>query len=453
MKRKPYLYAALAVGMLGIGAGLSSSPIEAAPPSSTPSTPVFQVDPFWPKPLPDNWVTGEVGGTCIDSQDHVFIVTRGFQTGGLVSPEGVGGADTKTGTLDGAFKSKASPPVIEFDPAGNVVNSWGNPSLVLPLPPAVVPGPAGNNIAGQNAVLPNGIHGCFVDYQDNVWIGGNGDGVVQKYSHDGSTLLLQIGVKFECDSGLGPLGTPGSFIACTGPGGGNVMRTGSSSKYLNLPADIGVDPANGEVYIADGYGNHRVVVFDKNGNWLRQMGGVGSAPGSFTSGDGGHPHCTVLGRDGYVYACDRGQDRINVYTKGSGATPGTLVKTIPVIPGTAALGVAGSAWDIDFSPDALQTFAYISDGGNEIMWIFNHANILNGTSYVPPLSGFGRPGHMAGDFTFLHMMAIDSTGNLYVGETIGGRRIQKFTKVTCPGNSQGQGNGAPDGCPGNSGGH
>jgi len=438
MKRKPYLYAALAVGMLGIGVGMSNSPIEAAPPSSTPSTPVFQVDPFWPKPLPDNWVTGEVGGTCVDSQDHVFIVTRGFQTGGLVSPEGVGGADTKTGTLDGAFKSKASPPAIEFDPAGNVVNSWGNPSLV----PAGTIGPAGNNIGGQNAVLPNGIHGCFVDYQDNVWIGGNGDGVVQKYSHDGSTLLLQIGTKFLCDNG-----TP-SGGAC-----GNIGLQGASKTLLNDPADIGVDPANGEVYIADGYGNHRVVVFDKTGTYLRQMGGVGIAPGSFTAGDGGHPHCVVLGRDGYVYACDRGQDRINVYTKGSGTTPGTFVKTIPVIPGTAALGVAGSAWDIDFSPDALQTFAYISDGGNEIMWIFNHANILNGTSYVPPLSGFGRPGHMAGDFTFLHMMAIDSTGNLYVGETIGGRRIQKFTKVTCPGNSQGHGNGAPDGCPGNSGGH
>src|SRR5712691_505639 len=322
MKRKRYIYAAVAVGMLGIGAGLLNSRIEAAP-SSTPSTPVFQVDPFWPKPLTDNWVTGEVGGTCIDSQDHVFIVTRGFQTGGLVSPEGVGGADTKTGTLVGAFKSKASPPVIEFDPAGNVVNSWGNPTLE----PAGALGPLGQSIAGQNAVLPNGIHGCFVDYQDNVWIGGNGDGVVQKYSHHG-TFLLQIGVKFECDNGVG------GAIPCTGTGGGNVMQTGTSHTLLNLPADIGVDPANGEVYIADGYGNHRVVVFDKNGNYLRQMGSVGSGPGQFTVGDGGHPHCVVLGRDGYVYACDRGQDRINVYTKGSGATPGTFVKTIPVIPGT-----------------------------------------------------------------------------------------------------------------------
>src|SRR5216117_2675671 len=418
---------AVTIGLgVAIGVGLVSVQPVAGPSKAEKRlvAPTFQVDPFWPKPLPDNWVTGEIGGTCIDSQDHVFIVTRGFQTGGLVSPENVGGADTRTGTLGGAFKSKASPPVIEFDQDGNVVNSWGDPTLE----PAGALGPSGQSIAGQNAVLPNGIHGCFVDYLDNVWIGGNGDGVVQKYSHDGR-LLMQIGVKFECDDGLGTVGTPGNFISCTLPsGGGNVMRTGASSTYLSLPADIAVDPANGEVYIADGYGNHRVVVFDAKGNYLRQMGSVGSGAGQFTAGDGGHPHCVVLGKNGLVYACDRGQDRINVYTKGSGTTPGTLVKTISVIPGTAALGVAGSAWDVDFSPDASQTFAYISDGGNEVMWIFNHAAALAGLPNAI-LDGFGRPGHAAGEFTFLHMMAIDSKGNLYAGETIGGRRVQKFVRV------------------------
>ncbi|HEX4598905.1 MAG TPA: beta-propeller fold lactonase family protein [Burkholderiaceae bacterium] len=351
--------------------------------------PVFQVDPFWPKPLPHNWVTGEVGGTCVDSQDHVFIVTRGFQTGGLVSPEGVGGKPEK---------STASPPAIEFDPEGNVVNSWGDPSIVA----------SGPN-AGKNLVLPNGIHGCFVDYQDNVWIAGNGDGVVQKYSHDGSTMLLQIGTKFVCDNGTAAGG------AC-----GNIGLTGNSTTLLNDPADIAVDPTNGDVYIADGYGNHRVVVFDKSGNYLRQMGGVGTGTGQFTAGDGGHPHCVVIGKDGLVYACDRGQDRINVYKK-----DGTPVAEIPVIPGTAALGTAGSAWDVDFSAGRQQTFMYESDGGNEVVWIFNHAAALAGLPNAI-LSGFGRPGHMAGEFTFLHMMAVDSRGNLYAGETIGGRRIQKF---------------------------
>lgn len=448
LERKQSLYAAIAAGMLGIAAGMSSALVEAAPPSRTPATPVFVVDGSWPKPLPFNWVTADIGGTCVDSQDHVFVVTRGFQNGGLTSPEGVGGANNQTGALGGAYKSKASPPVIEFDVEGNVANSWGDPTLE----PAGTIGPLGNSIAGQNAVMPNGIHGCFVDYQDNVWIGGNGDGVVQKWSHDGSKMLLQIGTKFECDDGQG------GAIPCTGTGPagpdnafGNVGQTGTvNGKLLDLPADIAVDPnpdpvtgQPGSVYIADGYGNHRVVVFDAAGNFLRQMGGVGTGPGQFTAGDGGHPHCVVIGRDGLVYACDRGQDRINVFTKA-----GQFVKAIPIIPGTAALGTAGSAWDIDFSTDAIQTFAYVSDGGNEVMWIFNHSDALNGTSYVPPIGGFGQPGHQAGQFTFLHMMAIDSKGNLYAGETIGGRRIQKFTRVTCPGNSQGQGNGAPSGCPG-----
>jgi len=417
---------AVTIGLgLAIGVGLVSMEPVAGPQKAEKRlvAPAFKVDPFWPKPLPDNWVTGEPGGTCIDSQDHLIIVTRGFQTGGLASPEGVGGADTKTGTLGGAFKSKASPPVIEFDTEGNVVRAWGNPALV----PAGTIGPAGNNIGGQSAVLPNSIHGCFVDYQDNVWIGGNGDGVVQKYSHDG-TLLLQIGTKFVCDNGTAAGGP------CTGTGFGNIGITGTSHTLLSLPADIAVDPANGEIYIADGYGNHRVVVFDANGQYLRQMGTVGSGDGQFTAGGGGHPHCVVLGKNGLVYACDRGQDRINIYTKGSGTTAGTFVKAIPIVPGTAALGTAGSAWDVDFSPDAVQTFMYESDGGNEIMWILDHAAALKGNppAGVPNpaiLAGFGRPGHMAGEFTFLHMMAIDSSGNLYVGETVGGRRVQKF--VNC----------------------
>ena len=386
MRRHRSFYAAsLALAFTMVGT-LWSPPTKADPPKA----PTFKVDPFWPKPLPHNWVTGEVGGTCIDSQDHVFIVTRGFQTGGLVSPEGVAGRPER---------STASPPAIEFDPDGSVVNAWGDSSIVQTGPNA-----------GKNAALPHGIHGCFVDYQDNVWIAGNGDGVVQKYSHDGSTLLLQIGTKFVCDDGT-----------ATGGACGNVGLEGSSKTLLNDPADVAVDPANGDVYIADGYGNHRVVVFDKSGTYLRQMGGVGTGLGQFTAGDGGHPHCVVLGKDGLVYACDRGQDRINVYRK-----DGTPVKEISVVPGTAALGTAGSAWDVDFSPDHSQTFMYESDGGNEVMWIFNRAAALAGLPDAL-LAGFGRPGHMAGDFTFLHMMAIDSSGNLYTGETIGGRRVQKFT--------------------------
>src|SRR5260370_17180120 len=118
--------------------------------------PAYKVDPFWPKPLPDRWVTGEVAGTCLDSNDHLFTVNRG-STGG------------PPGNLTGkeAIVGKPSPPVIEFDRAGNVVNAWGDLKI-----------------------LPNGLPGCFVDFQDNACVAGNGDGIVQKYSHSG-VLLMQ----------------------------------------------------------------------------------------------------------------------------------------------------------------------------------------------------------------------------------------------------------------------
>jgi hypothetical protein len=207
-----------------------------------------------------------------------------------------------------------------------------------------------------------------------------------------------------------------------------------SKTLLNEPADIAVDPdpdpvthERGSVYIADGYGNHRIVVFDSRGNWLRQWGSSGTGDGQFQPGDGGHPHCVVLGNDGLVYTCDRGSDRIQVFDK-----LGNLKRIIPVVPCTGAsgtavcpgtgLGTAGSAWDVDFSPEGQQTFMYDADGGNEVVWTFNR-------SLGKILSGFGRPGHMAGDFTFLHTLAVDSKGNLYTGETINGRRVQKFSTL------------------------
>ena len=411
--------ATLALALVGSVGCLS---VEA---QSVRSPPLMAADPTWPKPLPNGWILGQVGGTCIDANDHVFIVTRGFQTGGLTAPEGLGGANPNTGALGGTFKSRPAPPVIEFDPAGNVVNSWGDPSLV----PAGTPPPIGTaSIVGQNAVVPNGMHGCYVDYLNNVWIGGNSDGVFQRYSHDGAPQLT-IGTKFTCDDGLG------GAIPCTGTGGGNVGRTGVSHTLLNLPAALTVDPdpdpmtgQRGSVYIADGYGNHRVVVFDYNGNFLRQFGSVGTGPSQFTSGDGGHPHCVRLGADKLIYACDRGQNKINVYQR-----DGTFVGNIMVVPGQLGTGNegTGTAWDIDFSKDPNQTFAFISDGQNEVMWTFDRASALAGTNPTP-LRGFGRPGHDPGTFTFLHMMAIDSKGNIYVGETVGGNRIQKLITKTLP---------------------
>jgi hypothetical protein len=421
MSGKRYLYAG-AVGLAVAAALALTVSVTEADTKKAPKLPTFVVDGSWPKlPLPSAgdygtplvtststgkpkpWSTGEVAGTCIDSQDHVFIVTRGNLVN---SPE----------TLD----SVPAAPVIEFDPDGNVVNAWGNRN-----------------------VLPNGIHGCFVDYQDNLWIAGNGDGIVQKYSHDGKQLLLQIGTRGVCD-------WPANNNACGNSGGD---PTASHSKtLLNEPANMYIDPnpdpitgQRGSIYIADGYGNHRVVVFSADGTWLRQWGGVAGtvnnpvtdSPGLFASGDGGHPHCITIGNDGLVYVCDRADDRIQVFTK-----TGALQRIIPVVPGTGVtlgiggapgLGTAGSAWDLAFSNDGMQAYMFEADGGNEILHIMDR---IMGSI----LSGFGAPGLQAGQFTFLHSVAIDSKGNLYTGETIIGRRIQKFVHVACN-NGNGKGNG------------
>jgi hypothetical protein len=381
-------------------AGLFSAQIEA-------QSVTFTAYAYFEKtPLPNQWVTGVVSGTCLGEQNHVLIVTQGFQTGGLASPEGAGGAIISGPQIGTLSPSTAAPPVIEFDQNGYVYRSWGSKALV----------PTGQPFAGQNLNVPNGIHGCFVDSGGNVWLAGTGDGVVQKYSPDGVQLLLQIGTKFTCDNGAG--GT----VACTA---GNVGQTGSSHTLLNGPTSVAVDPGNGDVYIADGAGNHRVVVFDQFGNFKTQMGGVGTGAGQFASAGSGHPSCVVLPNNGLVYACDRGNDRINVYQKN-----GTFVMAIPVIPGTAALPTNGSAGDIAFSPDTAQTYMYVADGSNERVWIMSHAAALSGQPAI--LGSFGNGfGHDLGDFTVLDTITVDSIGNAYTAEATGGRRLQMF-QVTQP---------------------
>ena len=492
MRKWRFVYLGAVVSALLIGLGLWS-PLKQAVAKDPNKAPRFKVDPFWPKPLPSDsetnpaaatdgyrttgpgaakpWVTGEVAGHGIDSKDHVFIVTRGPQ-GNLVSPETV--------------IAHPSPSVVEFDREGNVVNAWppNVPSATAPwwtaaFDPLGCDGSPACHAATRG--VPRGIHGLYVDYQDNVWIAGNGDGIVQKYSHDGSTLLLQLGRHDCCDNPCSTDLVRNAACAAAGaPGGGTCGNTAScpaankSHTLLNQPPNVRVDPnpdpvtgQRGSIYVPDGYGNHRVVVFDRNGNWLRQWGGVvvnSANPnatahdrGSFASGDGGHPHCLVLGKDGFVYVCDRASDRILVYDKNptncttdqNGDRICEPRRIITVIPGTGVtagrsdgaykniLGTAGSAWDLDFSVDKDQSFFFEVDGGNEIVWTFDRELALAGPSAPCTtiecggwpntiLAGFGRSGHMAGDFVFLHSIALDSKGNLFTGETINGRRIQKF---------------------------
>lgn len=330
--------------------------------------PRFTVDPFWPRPLPRDpeterfWVTGEVAGTALDSRDRLYTINRRNLTE----------TELRVATPSPAF--------VVYDRKGEVTHSATPP------------------------VLPDGVHGCFVDHDDNVWIGGNGDAIVQKYSHDLSTLLLQIGEKGRYDTDDGTIdGAPNN----------------NSRTLLNLPADIAVDPENDEVYVADGYGNRRVVVFDRNGTFQRQWGEQGTladaqtgAPGKFFA----VVHGVNIGNDGLVYVNDRKGDRIQVFEK-----DGTFVRNIWVNRGFLLDDPAspGTSWDIAFSKDRDQRLIYCVDGEEQLLWTLNHSD-------GKTLGAYGQPGHMAGEFTYVHTLDTDSHGDIYTGETIGGRRVQRL---------------------------
>ena len=380
-------------------------PAESAPPTPAgaeqPGEPHrYRVDPLWPKPLPTiedtdgvqhDLMTGDVGSVCVDSHDHIITVNRAFESIG-------------TGGLRGSAGRTSIPaaPVQIFEVDGTLISSWGDPALTP---------------VGGAAVLPAAAHGCFADYEDNIWLSGYQDGVVQKWSHDGGELLLQIGTKGVCDGKPYPDRRP-SVMNSPYPTCGEVGLN-ESHTLLNSPADLAVDPdpdpvtgEPGSVYIADGYGNHRIVVFDGDGNYLRQWGSAGNGPGQFGERGGGHPHCVVIGSDSLVYACDRPNHRIHVFDR-----TGDLKRTIPVEP--IGWETSGSrAVDIAFSSDPDQQFMAVVSFGSNRVWILDRES---GTI----VGSFGRSGHQAGEFTTPHAIASDSQGNLYVAETLDGSRIQK----------------------------
>lgn len=349
-----------------------------AAPEPAAAAPKFEVDPYWPKPMPNNWVTGRLGGVCVDARDHVFIANR----------QDLEEKETETGT--------SAPPIIEFDPDGNVVNSFGDPKVV-----------------------PKQVHSCFVDRENNVWIAGSKDGIVQKYAHDGSRLLLQIGTRGVLDSSDGT---------------DNGRALNSSHTGFFYPAGIAVDPGNGDVYVADGYGNSRVAVFDRNGKFLRQWGRQGTSAET-EAGTGGAfmkiVHCAVMDNSGLMYICDKQGDRVQVFDKMGNFKRNYLITTKD-IPRPHYPNKRPTEWgansDVGFSPDPEQKFMYAVDEWRDRVHIFDRVS-------GQWLSSFGRPGHQMGEFTHCHTMAVDSKGNIYVAETGFGRRVQKFRIAGSPASS------------------
>jgi DNA-binding beta-propeller fold protein YncE len=335
----------------------------------------FAVDPSWPKPLPNNWILGQVSGVAVDAQDHVWIVQR---PGTLTD-------DERGAALDPPVSKCCvpAPPVLEFDGEGNFVQAWGGP--------------------GRGYDWPGNEHGISVDHHGFVWISGNGenDGQILKFTRDG---------KF-----VSQIGRPGP-------------QTGSSDvTRLGKPAYMEVDPATDEIYVADGYQNRRVIVFDAgSGAYKRHWGAYGKAPvdeakvaltrprppsGPPSPQFGNPVHCVHVSHDGLVYVCDRLNDRIQVFHK-----DGQFVKEMLVEPQTAA---NGSVWDLALSKDPQQRFLYVADGRNNQVLI-----LARETGEV--VSRFGRPGRAAGAFHWVHDLAIDSKGNLYAGEVDTGKRVQRF---------------------------
>ena len=352
--------------------------------------PKLEVDPMWPKPLPNHWVIGAVIGLTADANDHIWIVHR---QGALEAKEQYATMSPKN-----AECCAAAPPVLEFNEAGDLIGSWGGP--------------------GQGYDWPTSNHGIDVDYKGNVWIGGNGrEGTYRPMEHDES-FNPQGAVH---DSFLLKFTQQGKFLAQLGKAG---MSKGSNDvANLRLPAKTIVDPKTNELYVADGYGNRRVIVYDADTlKYKRHWGAYGHKPDDtqlppYKPGEAPAQqfrtpvHCVVLANDGLLYVCDRTNDRIQVFK-----TDGTFVKEMFVAKDTMG---DGAVFDIALSHDAGQKYIYVADGSNMKVHVLQRDTLEE-------LTAFGDGGRQPGQFYAVHSIATDSKGNVFTTETYRGQRVQKF---------------------------
>jgi len=404
MKRHLSTGAALATLLVTLAAGHHVLGKRVA--AATVQAPRFEVDPLWPKPLPNHWILGQTIGVSVDAQDHVWIIHRA----GSLEP----GEQHATTSPQTAQCCAPAPPILEFDQDGTLIAHWGGP--------------------GDGYNWPESNHGVTVDYKGNVWIGGNGRGQppgaargtggrgargrgeqvldesqtagVQGYFNDSMVLKFTQSGKF-----LMQIGKPGQ------------SKGSNDVDNLRLPAKLFIDKQENEVYVADGYGNHRVIVYDADtGKYKRHWGAYGHKPEDVNLGnyDPGAPpaqqfrnpvHCAELSVDRLLYVCDRVNDRVQVFKP-----DGTFVKEVFIEKETRG---SGSAWDIAFSKDPQQKYIYLADGENDRVHIFDRQSL-------EMLTTFGEGGRQPGEFYGVHSIATDSKGNIYTTETYRGQRVQKF---------------------------
>ena len=406
----------ISLGLVLGGVGCTSGAGEGAPEGESGSAtvvgggisdvgdvPVYEWDPTWPKqPLPDRWALGAVVGVSVDARDHVWVVHRPI------------GAIPMTQ----ARCCVPAPAVIEFDQQGNVVQAWGGPR-----PQDMVPANAPDSRPPTITWTPptdyewvSSEHNIFVDHEDHVWLGNYSGSHILKFNRDGE-FLLQIG---------------------------RAKATGQDSNVTDAfgsPTGITVDPVANEVYVADGYGNRRVIVFDaETGAYKRHWGAYGNTPDDAapsTYAPGGPPsqqfnivHCVQIDQDDLVWVCDRANYRIQVFQK-----DGTFVKEVDIAPAPDEMAMIrmrandgrggmrptqiGTVFDLTFSRDPDQRFVFVADGLNEKVWILRRSDL-------EIVGSIGHASHSGGGFTMAHNLGVDSANNLYVSESLTGRRVQRF---------------------------
>ena len=365
--------------------------------------PRFEVDPLWPKPLPNHWLLGQTIGVSVDDKDHIWIIHR---AGSLEQ-----GELHATTNPPIAQCCAPAPPVLNYDQEGNLLASWGG--------------------RGEGYDWPESNHGITIDYKGNVWIGGNGVGTPPGARGRGARGARGELVQNEEQAGAAIGYTNDTMILKFTQAGKFLMQIGKPGQSkgsndvenLRRPAKIFVDKQTNEVYVADGYGNHRVIVYDADtGKYKRHWGAYGNKPDDTNLGPYNpdappaqqfrNPvHCAELSVDRLLYVCDRANDRVQVFK-----TDGTFVKEGFVNKRT--LG-SGSAWDIAFSRDAQQKYLYLTDGENDRVHILDRDSLQ-------VLTTFGEGGRQPGEFYGVHSIATDSKGNIYTGETYRGQRVQRF---------------------------
>jgi hypothetical protein len=369
--------------------------------ASAPPAPIYKVDPFWPKPLPNKWIIQGVPTMVTDKDDHIWVLNRPRD----INPD-ESGAAAKPPRTDCCI---AAPAVLEFDTAGNLIKGWGGPGYT--------PGWAAPGVARPGAQAE---HNIVVDREGNVWISGSspGDGI-QKFTGDG---------KFLWDFGH------------RGKSGQRAPENNQNTDVLpNGMFFFDLDEDAQEIYIVE---NKRVLVYGFDGNFKRGWGGHGiplseidnnPTPPYDTASDPPDQkqfapalHCVHFSTDGLVYICERGSNRVQVFTK-----QGKFVSSFFVHPSTPSrgpecggpgslmFGMCGTIYNLTFSHDAQQKYVLLADGTNDKIWIHDR---MSGA----PVTSIGDNGRMAGQFHWIDALAMDSHGNIYTGEVDTGKRVQKF---------------------------